>query len=145
MSTLESLAAVNHPNYAVTITKAVEDGTLDVQDLRRLLELRSLEYAAKGETAAQSYAKAFTGSDPRDVEGAKLFALLVNVEKSVAHADAGGKRPDPNDADDMEKLVREHMKAHPEISSKSRAYDAVARTDKGRALLARDRARVGIV
>ena len=44
----------------------------------------------------------------------------------------------------IEAMMREHMRQHPEVTHKSVAYDAVARTPKGRAILARDRAKAGI-
>ena len=87
------------------------------------------------------------------IEGVQAYqrereARLIKAVSAKPHADAGGEPDlgDPlDDAGTLERLTREHMKAHPEVTSKSRAYEQVLRSDAGKRIMARDKKRVGIV
>jgi hypothetical protein len=75
---------------------------------------------------------------------------IAKATSPKVHADAGDGKlhvddADADDGDNIESLVRNWMKENPGVTSKSKAYDAVMRSDAGRKIMARDRAKAGIV
>jgi hypothetical protein len=76
---------------------------------------------------------------------AERDARLLKVGGSALKAPSDPQpEVDLDDTDNLEAEVRAFMQANPSIGSKSRAFDEVVRTPKGRALLRRDRQRQGI-
>ena len=150
MSTLEQLAKVDSPRLPETVERALNAGQFSIDQLRKLLRERGRIHKADGETPQQSFAKSFSGQQPRDPIGAQLFATLVNLEKAndtKMHFASGGKPADDDEVkegDNLESLVRAYMKDHPEITSKTRAVEAVLASPQGRAIRAREKQRAGV-
>jgi hypothetical protein len=142
MDAIEKLAAIDRPGFASAVEKALNG---DVPFLRKLLKARASRHKADGETPQQAFAKAFSGRDPRDAQGARLFSMLVNLEKVAPHVPSDtSPAVDLTPVDDnmtLDQLAHAYAKENPNIGSKTKAIEAVLRTEAGRKITARDKAR----
>jgi hypothetical protein len=128
MTETETLATTTDPRLPAAVKKAISGGAWTPDDLRALLKARAKVYKRDGETPEQSYSKAFTGPNPRDVQGARLFALCVDVEKAApANGPYGHGKVRTNstsydaNSDEPEQIARDGLRGGPEGSSRLQA------------------------